>query len=221
MVELASTRAEGLGPTASFGKLQRASARRRRRRSRLRMQLMVVGSVAVAIGVLVYRGSTQAFGPVPAIDGEGAGGALTVADPSGRTPGDSPLDLPFLQRGASGDGCLTVTYPGGPPVLLRMYGTDRRATQNVGRFLRIHVDEGLATGAGCSGFVPRATVYDGILDEFPTAPDDARWSQQLSGTSAASLTFRVAYRLPHSVPDSVVGGGVSMGLAWTVEQVTQ
>jgi hypothetical protein len=184
------------------------------------MQLMVLASVAGTIGVLVYRGSTEAFGTVVPIDAT-PGEALVVTDSSGRSPVTSPLDLPLLRAGDSGDRCLTVTYPGGPRVQLRMYGTNRQSTLDVGRFLRVHVDEGtLPSGGDCSGFVPRQVVFDGVLDAFPTDPAAARWSTQLSGSAPQSLTFRVAYELPRGVPARVDGAGATMGLAWTVEQVS-
>lgn len=196
------------------------SNRSRRRGSRARARRFSRWAVPFLVGLtvlgLVYRGSSEAFGDLPTAAAPGSELTVTVA------PGQPGAALPrrgqTLSPGAGGTRCFTVTYHGDLPVVLRMYGTHRAATQQLDRSLRLSIVAGSTGALGCPSPPRGQRVFDGTLDQFPTSPSAGGWSRHLDAEDGDSVVFAVTARLDRGAAESLQGGAAGLEFAWNVQQ---
>lgn len=123
------------------------------------------------------------------------------------------LDVKNLVPGASGSRCIAVRYDGSVAASVEVYGT---VTGSLGDYLNLTVEQGSGGGsAGCAGFTPESTIYDGTLARFPALhPDHANGAGSFSPSGPGQVK---TYRFTYSLVDANAAQGLTASAAFKWE----
>jgi len=134
-----------------------------------------------------------------------------------------------LLPGATGTGCIVVTYSGSSAVDIRVYasqvsGTDASGNSSTAltNWLKFSIDRSSSgTGGGgsssCSGYsqTPTAIYSNALLSSLPTSYQAASgsWTPN-SGNPAVTQTYRITYTLDPNTPSTLQGYTASVTFRW-------
>ncbi|HTY73023.1 MAG TPA: hypothetical protein VMI11_11450 [Actinomycetes bacterium] len=201
-----------------------------RRRRALRAAAPVAGLLAV--GLLVWQGSTAAFSATTTNTGNAwATGNLGLTNNGGTGSFSGSTTGIFaetgLKPGSTGAKCITVSSSGTLAGNLRLYrGTfsGLNAT-NLATNLNITVDAQTGTAttnvlANCTGYTggTAGALYSGTLNAFGTTFGTGSTAVALTGTPTERVVYRIGWTFPSSVTDNTLqGSNVATDFTWEVD----
>jgi hypothetical protein len=184
-------------------------------------KLAVVPVALIASGLLVSQASYSAYS------------ATTTNPTSNWTTGSVALNddanaalftATNLKPGSVGEKCIVVTSTGSLASSVKIYGTGAATTKGLASQIGLTVTQGTGGSFGsCTGFSALSTgagVYTGTVAGFgSTATNFATglgsWTP--TGTANESRTYKLAYTVAPTAPDSTQGGTAALGFTWDAQ----
>ena len=115
-----------------------------------------------------------------------------------------------------------VTSNGSLPSAVKLYDTAYSQTKALGANIDVTVEEGSGGSFGsCTGFTASGSpIFTGTLDNFGTtktsyANGAGTWTT--AGTAGETRTYRVAYTVKSTTPDTAQGGTAAVGFTWEAQ----
>jgi hypothetical protein len=177
---------------------------------------LVTAAVALVATSLVWSGGTfSAFNKTSTMPSNSVTAAsLTL---SGNDAGTALMTMSSAMPGASVSACENVTYAGGAPALVRLYGTP--GGTGLATYLTLTVTRGMFTGTptsgSCTGFTADSggTVYSGTLASYPTSTgsaivDTPTWA------GGDKHGYKLTLTLPSGVSSAAQGLSATATFSW-------
>ncbi len=143
-------------------------------------------------------------------------GSVALADDDS---GTAMFNASGLTPGATGSNCITVTYTGTLPTVVKVYASASADASSAAQYLDINIIEGTGGGFGsCGAFVAATTIYTGTLATFTTTKTGystgvGTWAP----SSPASKIYKITYTLNAATPASKQSAVTSCTLQWEAQ----
>ncbi|MFB3737834.1 MAG: TasA family protein [Candidatus Velamenicoccus archaeovorus] len=175
---------------------------REKRGRKLLLTLLVVGVVGSLAGI----GTFSAFSSTTSNDGNTfAAGTVYIHD---NDLGAAMYNVTDAKPGDTTTACITVTYDGTLPAVVRLYSSAIAAP--LAQYVDLTVEEGTGSPAfgDCTGFTPSGTVFSGTLDAMPND-----FASGIATNGAANWTTgdSVDYRFTLTLQDDNNANGQAAG----------
>ncbi len=143
-------------------------------------------------------------------------GSVALADDDS---GTAMFNASGLTPGATGSNCITVTYTGTLPTVVKVYASASADASSAAQYLDINIIEGTGGGFGsCGAFVAATTIYTGTLATFTTTKTGystgvGTWAP----SSPASKIYKITYTLNAATPASKQSAVTSCTMQWEAQ----
>lgn len=185
-------------------------------------KLAVIPVALIASGLLVSQASYSAYSAsTSSPTGNWNTGTAALSDDDSDV---ALLTAGNLKPGATGEQCIVVTSTGSLASAVKIYGTGAATTKGLASQVGLTITQGTGGSFGsCSGFTALDTgssVYSGTLAGFGSSATSfgtglGNWTP--TGTATESRTYKLAYSLASSAPDSTQGGTATLGFTWEAQ----
>ena len=178
----------------------------------------VVPAALMASGLLVWQSSYAAFSSTTTNPTNNwTAGTVALTDDDSNT---AMFTAAALKPGATGEKCIVVTSSGNLASTVKLYATTYSTTAALGSYIDLVIQEGSGGSfSSCTGFTSAATNFTGTLAAFAAA--NTNFGNGLSSWAPAAgtvtRTFRIAYTINTSAPNSAQGGTAAAGLTWEAQ----
>jgi hypothetical protein len=184
----------------------------------------VVPAALLVSGLAVSQASYSAFSSTTVDAGNNwAAGTVKLVN----NAGSAVFKAENLKPGQTGAKCVTVTSTGSLASTVKLYAKDfnTAVTNDLSPFIDLVITEGAGGAADCQGFQPSAIPEDTsalTLSSFGTktafAAGVGTWAPA-GATAAAPVarTYKIAYTLRSTVPDSAQGGTANVVFTWEAQ----
>ena len=178
----------------------------------------VVPVALMASGLLVWQSSYAAFSSTTTNPTNNwTAGTVALTDDDSNT---AMFTASALKPGATGEKCIAVTSSGNLASTVKLYATTYSTTGALGSYIDLVIQEGSGGSfSSCTGFTSAATNFTGTLAAFAAA--NTNFGNGLSSWAPApgtvTRTFRIAYTINTSAPNSAQGGTAAAGLTWEAQ----
>ena len=178
----------------------------------------VVPVALMASGLLVWQSSYAAFSSTTSNPTNNwTAGTVALSDDDSNT---AMFTAATLKPGATGEKCIVVTSSGNLASTVKLYATAYSTTAALGSYVDLVIQEGSGGSfSSCTGFTSAATNFTGTLAAFAAA--NTNFGNGLSSWAPApgtvTRTFRIAYTINTSAPNSAQGGTAAAGLTWEAQ----
>ena len=178
----------------------------------------VVPAALMASGLLVWQSSYAAFSSTTTNPTNNwTAGTVALTDDDSNT---AMFTASALKPGATGEKCIVVTSSGNLASTVKLYATTYSTTAALGSYIDLVIQEGSGGSfSSCTGFTSAATNFTGTLAAFAAA--NTNFGNGLSSWAPAAgtvtRTFRIAYTINTSAPNSAQGGTAAAGLTWEAQ----
>jgi len=143
-------------------------------------------------------------------------GTVVLADDDA---GARMFNLSRLKPGATGTRCVKVTSTGSVPAVVRLYGTGRRSSHDLDRYLTLAISVGTGgSSASCSGFTGATSIYSGSLADFAAGYAAGVGSWTTTGkVSGETRTYRIAYTMAEDPAGNSQAGSAAITFVWEAQ----
>jgi hypothetical protein len=178
----------------------------------------VVPVALIVSGLLVWQSSYAAFSSTTSNSTNNwTAGTVVLTDDDSNT---AAFTAASLKPGQTGEKCIVVTSSGNLASTVKLYATTYSTTGALGSYIDLVIQEGTGGSySSCTGFSSAATHFTGTLAGFAAA--NTGFGNGLSSWAPAggtvTKTFRIAYTINASTPNSAQGGTAAAGFTWEAQ----